>query len=69
MTSVTCRPIVKTGFSEVIGSWKIMLISLPRTFRISSHDSVEKIVAVEPDFAANDAAWGIGNEPQDAAAP
>ena len=26
----SCMPIVKTGFSDVIGSWKIMLISLPR---------------------------------------
>src|SRR5512132_3570383 len=28
-----CRPIVRTGFSEVIGSWKIIAISLPRTER------------------------------------
>ena len=27
--SVSCRPIVSTGFSEVIGSWKIMPISRP----------------------------------------
>ena len=32
------RPTVSTGFSEVIGSWKIMLISLPRIARISRSD-------------------------------
>ena len=35
-----CRPIVRTGFSEVIGSWNTMPISLPRTRRISSSESV-----------------------------
>ncbi len=34
MASAICSPIVKTGFSEVIGSWKTIEISLPRTFRI-----------------------------------
>jgi hypothetical protein len=33
--SVSCRPTVKTGLSEVIGSWKIMPISLPRIVRMS----------------------------------
>ena len=36
--SVICMPMVKTGFSEVMGSWKIMLISFPRIARISAHD-------------------------------
>ena len=31
-TVINCIPIRKTGFSEVIGSWKIMLIS-PRIAR------------------------------------
>ena len=31
-----CRPMVMTGLSDVIGSWKIIEISLPRTSRISS---------------------------------
>ena len=30
-----CRPIVSTGFSAVIGSWKIIAISRPRTTRSS----------------------------------
>ena len=31
-----CSPILWTGFSEVIGSWKIIAISAPRTRRSSS---------------------------------
>ncbi len=34
--SVSWRPIVSTGLSEVIGSWKIMPILLPRMWRTSS---------------------------------
>ena len=30
IASVTCSPQENTGFSELIGSWKIMAISLPR---------------------------------------
>ncbi len=36
MASATWRPTVKTGFSEVMGSWKIMAISLPRIPHIVS---------------------------------
>ncbi len=42
ITSVSCMPIVNTGFSDVIGSWKIMLIERPRTLRISSHGSASR---------------------------
>ena len=31
IVSVICVPIVSVGFSEVIGSWKIIAISRPRT--------------------------------------
>jgi hypothetical protein len=34
--SVICRPILMTGLSEVIGSWKTIDISEPHTLRISS---------------------------------
>ena len=34
--SAICSPTVSTGFSEVIGSWKIIAMSLPRIFRISA---------------------------------
>ena len=32
--SVICRPIFMTGFSDVIGSWKTIAISVPQTSRI-----------------------------------
>ncbi len=35
IASVSCRPTVSTGLSEVIGSWKIIATSAPRTSRIS----------------------------------
>src|SRR5688572_16303629 len=41
--SVSCRPIVSTGFSDVIGSWKIMPISRPRTLRISYSDRSRRL--------------------------
>ena len=34
--SVICRPIVSTGFSEVIGSWNTMPMSPPRISRIAA---------------------------------
>ena len=40
--SLIWRPTVSTGFSEVIGSWKIMAMSLPRTFRMSSSLSLSR---------------------------
>src|SRR5262245_9333589 len=40
--SVSWRPIVSTGLSDVIGSWKIIAISLPRISRISSSESVRR---------------------------
>ncbi len=33
--SLIWSPMVSTGFSDVIGSWKIIAMSLPRIFRIS----------------------------------
>ena len=38
MTSAIWSPTVKTGFNEVIGSWKIIEISRPRMERISAGD-------------------------------
>ena len=40
MTSVICVPILSVGFSEVIGSWKIIAISWPRTSSSSRSLSV-----------------------------
>ena len=36
--SVSWSPILCTGFSDVIGSWKIIAASLPRTWRSSDFD-------------------------------
>jgi hypothetical protein len=38
--SAICQPTRYTGFSEVIGSWKIMEIPVPRIWRIWSLLSV-----------------------------
>ena len=41
-TSPICVPTRMTGLSEVIGSWKIIAMSLPRSERISSPDSCSR---------------------------
>ena len=41
--SAICRPTVSTGFSEVIGSWKIIEMALPRTLRISGSASSSRL--------------------------
>ncbi len=46
-TSVSCRPMVTTGFSDVIGSWKIIATSRPRTSRSSRWSSRRQLVAVQ----------------------
>ena len=42
-----CRPIVSTGFRLVIGSWKIIAMSLPRMSRSSLSVSCEQVAALE----------------------
>ncbi len=37
-----CRPIVSTGFIDVIGSWKIIAISRPRMRRSSESGSARR---------------------------
>ena len=44
-TSATCRPTGYTGFREVIGSWKIMAIRLPRSFRSAPSPKVRRSVS------------------------
>ncbi len=41
--SVICWPIGSTGLSEVIGSWKIIAMSRPRTSRIASSDRCSRL--------------------------
>src|SRR4051812_40098967 len=40
--SPTCRSIVWSGLSELIGSWKIMVMSLPRTLRNSRAETLRR---------------------------
>ena len=42
-----------TGFSAVIGSWKIMLIPAPRMCRISGFGQRQQLFAAKPDAAMN----------------
>ena len=73
--SLSCRPIVCTGFSDVIGSWKIIAMSLPRISRSrlglavsssSSRNFAEPLVIVDArlfeahDREAGDALAGAG---------
>ena len=51
-----CRPIVSTGLSEVIGSWKIIAISRPRIERSSLVVQREQVAAAEHRGALRDAA-------------
>ena len=52
--SAIWSPIVNTGFRLVIGSWKIIAMSLPRTWRISSSLSAEQVATLEQDLAGRD---------------
>ena len=47
--SPICRPTVSTGLRLVIGSWKIMEMSLPRMSRISRVGQLQQVAAVEAD--------------------
>ena len=57
--SAICRPTVSDGLSELIGSWKIMAMRLPRIARISS-SSASGGSAVEHDLAAEILPGGSG---------
>ena len=54
------RPIFITGFSDVIGSWKIMAISVPQTLAICFGVQLVDLAALEPHRALPDGvlAWG-----------
>ncbi len=55
---------VRTGLSEVIGSWKIMAMRLPRMSRISASLSASEIDALEADAAGNGAAEPVRQQAQ-----
>ena len=48
--SPICRSMVCSGLSEVIGSWKIMVMSLPRTSRSSRSSASSRSLALEQDL-------------------
>ena len=59
--SPICFSIVCSGLSEVIGSWKMMVMSLPRTWRISLSESGSRsrpLNRIEPEGCCAD---GYGN--------
>ncbi len=55
IVSISCRPIVYSGLSEVSGSWKIAPISRPRTRRIASAGRLSMRRPSRQDLAAADA--------------
>ena len=54
IASISCLPIVCTGFSDVIGSWKIIAISLPRMSRSWLRAHLEQVLALADRLAARD---------------
>jgi hypothetical protein len=63
IVSISCVPIVRVGFSDVIGSWKIIAIRRPRTSSICRSESFVTSVPskmIEPDTIR---AGGFGSRP------
>ena len=60
----TWSPMVKSGFSEAIGSCRIIAMRLPRMRRISRRRLGQQVLALEADLAAHDAR-GRRQQPQD----
>ena len=54
--SAIWRPIFITGLSDVIGSWKIIAISLPQSSRICRRRELADLAALETDLARADRA-------------
>ena len=63
--SMICSPMVSTGLSEVIGSWKIIEMSRPRMARISSSDRSEEVAAFEQHAPVRDASGGLREQAHD----
>ncbi len=63
--SVSWRPMVSTGLSEVMGSWKIMAMRLPRIWRISSSSSLRRSSPSKMISPATILPGRIGDEPHD----
>ncbi len=63
--SRSCRPMVCTGFSAVIGSWKIIADALAAHLAHLLWRELREVVAGEQDAAALDDAGGAGQEAHD----
>ena len=63
IASTICWPTVWTGLSEVIGSWKIIDILLPRSLRRSSADSVSTSRLPNSTASASTLPGGLGTRP------
>src|SRR6266542_2502704 len=62
--SMIWSPTVSTGFRLVIGSWKIIAISPPRTLRVSNTE-MRKVRGGEPDLATDDLPGRLVDEAHD----
>ena len=60
--SPICRSIVCSGLSDVIGSWNTIVMSLPRTLRISDSGRAEQFLALESDAAGRVAGGRVGQQ-------
>ena len=63
--SATWSPVVRTGLSEVIGSWKIIAISVAAHLPHLALGQRQQIAAAEEHAAADDAAGRIAHQAQD----
>ncbi len=63
MPSISWSPMVKAGLSEVIGSWKIIAMRLPRRARISSGVSVARSLPSKRTVPALMRPWPLGSRP------
>ena len=59
----SASPIRWTGFSEVIGSWKIIAISAPRTRRSSSSRRADQLGALVVSRSPRSGRWASGSAP------
>jgi hypothetical protein len=57
----SCSPIVVTGFSDVIGSWKIIATWRPRRSRIASSLRWSRSIPSNVDLPADDRPAGLAS--------
>ena len=65
IASAIWSPTLKTGFRLVIGSWKIIAMSLPRTLAHLVLGQRAQVAPAQHDVAGDDLARRVGDEPHD----